>query len=239
MSPQLPLALAMRPGLVLEQFVAGPNAQLLAELQALLAGGQRHQIFIGGGPASGKTHLLVGACAAWEQRAAASGPGNRAVYVSLRAYADYEPELLEGLERHGLIALDDLQAVGGDDRWERALFGLYDRARANGCRLLLAANQGPAALPIRLADLRSRLAWGLSFQLRPLADADKLELLRGQAERRGLQLPEEVARYILDRHDRDLPALLALLERLDRASLAEQRPLTVPFVRRHLAPAGD
>ena len=236
MSPQLPLALGLRPSLSLADFVAGPNAQPLAALEAMIDGGGQPQIFLGGGPASGKTHLLVGACGAWDgAEAAGRRPGT--VYLSLHAHADYRPELLEGLEGHGLIAIDDLQAIAGRDDWEQALFILYNRARAAGCRLLLAADRGPAAVPIGLPDLRSRLTWGLSFQLQPLADRDKLQVLQRHAARRGLTLPDEAGRYILDRHSRDLPSLLHLLEGLDRASLAEQRRLTLPFVRDQLSRA--
>jgi DnaA family protein len=46
-----------------------------------------------------------------------------------------------------------------------------------------------------------------------------------------MAMPEAVAHYLLQRHARDLTALFGLLERLDRASLAAQRRLTVPFVR--------
>lgn len=233
MNPQLPLALCLRPPLSLEDFIAGPNAPALAAIRSLLTGGEQTQIYVSGGPASGKTHLLVGACEDWDSRVGGTGGG--AVYLSLGDHADYRVELLDGLEQHGLIAVDDLQAIAGVADWEEALFVFYNRARAAGCRLLLAGSGGPSVLPLRLADLRSRLAWGLSYQLQPLDDRDKTRLLQRQAERRGLILPGEVARYILDRHSRDLPSLLALLERLDRASLAERRRLTLPFVRAEMA----
>ncbi len=59
--------------------------------------------------------------------------------------------------------------------------------------------------------------------------------MRRLAQRRGLELPTEVARYLLARCPRDPRALVALVERLDRDSLAEQRRLSIPFVRRRLA----
>ena len=69
------------------------------------------------------------------------------------------------------------------------------------------------------------------FQLHGLNDDDKIAVLRGRAHSRGLVLPDEVAGYLLRHCHRDLTALLELLERLDRASLAGQRRLTVPFVK--------
>jgi DnaA family protein len=64
-----------------------------------------------------------------------------------------------------------------------------------------------------------------------LNDAEKAQALRLRARARGMEMPEAVASHLLQRHARDMAALFVLLERLDRASLAAQRRLTVPFVR--------
>ena len=44
-------------------------------------------------------------------------------------------------------------------------------------------------------------------------------------------LPEVVKGALFARYSRDLGVLIALLERLDAHSLAEQRRITIPFVR--------
>ena len=69
------------------------------------------------------------------------------------------------------------------------------------------------------------------FHLRQLGDADKQRLLENEARRRGLELAPQVAHYIMTRAARATRSLLALMERLDRASLSEGRRLTLPFVR--------
>jgi DnaA family protein len=86
-------------------------------------------------------------------------------------------------------------------------------------------------LAVSLADLRSRLAGGLVLQLRPLRDEEKAEVMRLQARQRGMEMPEELAAYLLRRCPRDMTALFALVEVLDQASLAAQRKLTIPFVK--------
>jgi DnaA family protein len=97
--------------------------------------------------------------------------------------------------------------------------------------MVFSADRGPAALALALPDLRSRLSWGLTLVVQGLDDNGRLELLHALAARRALKMPEEVARYLLDRSPRHTRDLIAIVERLDRASLAEQRRLTVPFVR--------
>jgi len=96
--------------------------------------------------------------------------------------------------------------------------------------------RAPAQLSLR-EDLRTRLAWGLVYQLKPLSEAEKASHLRAEASRRGLELSEEVVGYLLTRLPRDLASLRAVLEVLDRYSLAKQRALTLPLVREALARA--
>ncbi|MFT6430691.1 MAG: DnaA family protein [Halopseudomonas sp.] len=116
--------------------------------------------------------------------------------------------------------------------WEEALFHVYNRLREQGGRLLMAASASPRNMGFSLPDLISRLGWGLVFQLQPLDDQNKQEALKLRAERRGLQLPDEVARFMLSRGARGMGELFAVLEKLDHASLQAQHRLTIPFVKR-------
>ena len=138
------------------------------------------------------------------------------------------------MEGMGLVCLDDLHAVLGKEDWELALFHFFNRARQAGCRLLLSAVAAPRVLELDLPDLRSRLSWGVVFQLPVAGDETKQALLRFRAARRGLQMPPEVANYIVNRAPRSLGTLLQLLDQLDAASLAEQRSLSIPFVKQQL-----
>jgi DnaA-homolog protein len=112
--------------------------------------------------------------------------------------------------------------------------------RDAGAALVYAARNVPAALPLVLPDLRSRLAQCTLVALRALDDDGRAEVLRQRAASRGLLFDEAALDWLLKRCSRDLSDLSALFERLDRASLAAQRRLTVPFLRQVLeTPAGD
>ena len=104
--------------------------------------------------------------------------------------------------------------------------------------MLAAGNAPPGQLALR-DDLRSRLGWGLVYQLRALTDEDKARHLRAEAERRGLRLPDEVIRYLLNRLPRDLPSLNSAIELLDRYSLSRQRHITLALVRDALKADGQ
>lgn len=228
---QLPLGVRLRDDATFANYYPGANAAALGYVERLCeadAGWTESLIYLWGGAGVGRSHLLQAACLRFEQR------GEQAVYLPLAELADYGPELLDNLEQCELVCLDDLQAVAGRADWEEALFHLFNRLRDAGRRLLLAADTAPRELPIQLADLQSRLTLALVFQLQSLSDEDKLRALQLRASRRGLQLSDEVGRFILTRGERSMSALFELLERLDQASLQAQRKLTIPFLKETL-----
>jgi DnaA family protein len=197
-------------------------------LQRCLDGSGERVVYLSGASGSGRTHLLLGQCAA------AHKAGMQCAYLPLAERGAFNTGMLEGLEALDLVALDDVHEIARDAAWEQALFGLFNRCRDHATRMLFSADRGPAVLPLHLPDLSSRLAWGLSLVVQPLDDEGRLELLHSLAARRALKMPEDVARYLLDRSPRHTHDLVAIVEQLDHASLAEQRRLTVPFVRASL-----
>lgn len=132
----------------------------------------------------------------------------------------------------GLVVADDVERL--DAAGQQALFAAINAAREGHGAVLAAGSAPPAELPLR-EDLRTRLAWGLVYQLRPLTDAEKALHLRAEAERRGLKLGEDVVGFLLTHFPRDLASLRGALEVLDRYSLIKQRALTLPLAREALA----
>lgn len=130
---------------------------------------------------------------------------------------------------------DDVEKL--DEPSQIGLFNAINEARQLGGTVLAAGNAPPAQLPLR-EDLKSRLAWGLVYQVKPLTDDERSVFLRGEAERRGMQLADEVVSYLLTRMRRDLRSLTAILDRLDRFSLETKRPVTLRLVREALAAPG-
>lgn len=219
--PQLPLNIGLRDAATFSNFLPAANAAACHALEQ----GQEPFVYLWGAPGSGKSHLLQAACHA------VSEAGGTAIYLPLAEREGMAPAMLEGMEQMALVCLDDIDAVAGDAAWEQALFHLYNRLRESGRRLLAAGRAAPGALGLQLADLISRLGWGPVYQLQVLTDEEKGRALQQRAANRGMQLPPEVASYLLQRAPRDMHALFALLERLDEVSLAAQRKLTIPFVR--------
>jgi DnaA family protein len=125
-------------------------------------------------------------------------------------------------------AVDDVQAL--DDAAQIALFNLYNRARGGEVWLLVAGDLPPAQLAVR-DDVKSRLAWGLGFEILPLTDEEKRAALAGRARQSGLRLTPEMIDYLMARSRRDMPSLIALVDAIDRHSLETKRPVTLPMLR--------
>lgn len=230
---QLPLAIQLPDSATFSNLVEGDNGEAISHVQHCLSATESkcdgQAIYIWGASGCGKTHLLQAACHALSDQEAAT------VYLPLRDHEQLDPMMLEGLEGLALVCIDDIDAISGIGCWEDALFHLYNRMQTRQGYLLLAAHAPPTELDLVLADLSSRLSWGWVFQLQLLNDDEKKQALQLRAHTRGFSLSDEVGDYLLHYFSRDMHALFILLDRLDVASLIEQRRLTVPWVKKVLS----
>lgn len=224
MNAQIPLAFRFPPDQRLETFVGDTAVQVALNAVAQEAAGPH---FVVGPAGSGKTHLLLAACAA------AQAHGRQARYLPLASLAGNVAPALDGLSAD-LVCFDGLEAIAGQRDDEVALFHAHNRLRAEGCNLVYAARANPQALGLVLPDLQSRLGQCTRIVLELLDDAGRRAVLQQRAARRGLSLDDAVVDYLLRRVGRDLAGLTALFERLDRESLAAQRRITIPFLRQLL-----
>lgn len=202
-------------------FLPGGNAEALAVLKALAAGEAGETgVMLWGAPGAGKTHLLRAAVAAVEAR------GRRALFVAAATeLVGYETDLLTGQD---VVAIDDIDRADPDA--QARLFTLFNGLREQGRHLIVASRMPLSTLSLR-EDLRTRLGWGLVYEVTPLADADKPAALAAYARGRGFALSDDVVQYLLAHGRRDMAALVNVLTALDRYSLSTKRPITVPLLR--------
>jgi DnaA family protein len=215
---QLVLELASPPGPTLDNFVVGENAEVVAAVRALARGdcGERF-IYLWGGSGSGRTHLLRAVLREWQ------GAG-RTAHLCTRD----EPPVAAAVVATDAIAVDDVQQLSPPAQIE--LFNIYNDLRESSGLMLVAGDVPPARLALR-ADLLTRLAWGLVYEVHALSEEDRRAALQSYAVARGFELPDEVTDYLLARAPRDLSSLRALVDTLDRLSLEQKRAITVPLAR--------
>jgi len=229
---QLSLGISLADDATFANFYAAPDspaAQIIHALKYFFEEDSEHCIYMWGATGAGLSHLLQASCHY------ASGFCFSAQYLPMAELVRFSPyDILDELEDVDLVCLDGIQAIAGNEAWEQALFNFFNRSKDSGRRLLLTADASPMELPVNLPDLQSRLGWGLVFQLPEMSDTDKQQALQMRARARGLELADDVAQFILHRAPRKTAELFKCLDRLDNASLAEQRKLTIPFVKQVL-----
>lgn len=130
-----------------------------------------------------------------------------------------------------LSVVDDINTL--DEEAQIELFNYFNQLRASGGILITSGSAAPTQMGLR-DDLATRLAWGLVYQLHPLSDEEKAQALKTHARERGMKLPDEVVDYCLRYLRRDLPTLMAILNTLDKWSLTEKKPVTVPLLKKLL-----
>lgn len=223
---QYTLAVTLPEDETLDSFYGAGQTAAVAFLKCYLQQPQQQSpVYLFGASGSGKSHLLYAACVQAQEQ------GLTSQLLTLDECRQLSPRLLDDLEQLDLVCLDNIQAISGELSWQTAVFDLYNRMQEQGKALIIVGNQAPHQLGFQLADLVSRLQACTAFQLRLLTDDDKQKLLQQKARLRGMELPDEVARYLLNHQDRDIRALVSMLDQLDKATLVHQRKLTIPFVK--------
>ncbi|KPJ67209.1 MAG: hypothetical protein AMJ43_04880 [Coxiella sp. DG_40] len=221
---QLTLNIRLRDDSTFDNFYSKNNQQLIFYLRKLSCGNEQQFTYIWGKSGCGRSHLLQACCQV------ANESGLSSIYLPLSA-TELSPQILEDLEIIQLLCLDDIQGIAGQYQWEEAIFHIFNKLLDKKKPLLISADRAPFTLPINLPDLKSRLSSGVTFQIQPLSDDQKLTALRLRAKARGLYLSYDASKFLLNRYPRDTTSLFAALEKLDQTSLSTQHRLTIPFIK--------
>jgi len=219
---QLALPLKLQDHAVFDTFWPAGNEALLAFVNELCAHRDGPGCWLWGAQATGKSHLLQAVC----DRA-----GRNTAYLPMAEIRGANPAILDGMAAMAFLCIDDVHFAAGDIGWESALFRLFNEAAEQGSILVVAARATVRETGFGLADLESRFSLLPTFRIRALDDDARRAALKLRARHRGLELPDETARFLIRRQRRDMASLYALLDRLDDEALVARRRLTIPFVK--------
>jgi DnaA-homolog protein len=211
---QLLLDLGTQQPQTLDTFVVGRNEEVMHQMRQLASlSSSEHFVYLWGEPASGRSHLLHALAAT-----------TSACYLSANAKLGdfaYSPEI-------PLYLLDDCDKLPPES--QIAAFTLFNLVRDNGGFMVSTGNAAPATLAVR-DDLRSRMGWGLIYQVHRLSDDEKITALTQSAHARGFTISPGVLPYLITHYHRDMRSLAAMLDALDRYSLETKRAITLPLLR--------
>lgn len=223
MHPQLTLPLGVSSSSSFDAFYPGEaNAAAFNALTDFCVGKlDEQQLFFWGGNGTGKTHLLSAACQSFSHR------GYQAAFITGElASQDFA---LQGLESFDLLCVDDIHLL--NNAAEETMFHCVNRCRESATRLIFSANSPVDDIELSLRDLKTRLQWGTVFQLHALNDEELPNAVLKLFEQKSLQVENDVVDYVLRRFPRNMTSLRQLVDKLDQASLQEQRRVTIPLVR--------
>lgn len=190
----------------LDNFVVGCNAEVVAALRAVASENGEHFVYLWGESGAGRSHLLQALGLDTSQDGVPAFDTRQRVYV-----------------------VDDVDGLS--ESQQQRLFVLLNEIRAGGtARFVAAGNAAPMHLALR-DDVRTRLAWGLVYQIHALSDNEKAQALSAHATSRGLALPADVIEYLLTHMPRDMRTLVAVVDALDSYALSVKKPISVPLVR--------
>lgn len=205
---------AAEPAQSLDTFQIGANAEMAHLMHQFAQRASReHFCYLWAETGAGKTHILHGLAAT---------PGSR--YIAFDADAEqftYTPDT-------SLYLVDDIDRLTPERQIDA--FALFNQVREHRAYMVCAGPVPPAVLPVR-EDLRTRMGWGLVYQIHGLSDDEKIAALTQAAEARGLTLSASVLPYLLSHFKRDMRSLSTMLDALDQYSLETQRPVTLPLLR--------
>lgn len=200
-----------------DKFLGTENAELVYVLQ------HKHDpfIYVWGEEGAGKSHLLR----AWV--AQALDAGKKAVYIDAAA-----TPLTEAAFEAEYLAIDQIEKLGNDE--QALLFAVFNRFRNSGKGfLLLSSEHTPQQLVIR-EDLRTRMAYCLVYEVKPLTDQEKIDALVSMAAARQVTVDPEIFEYLLNHWRRDMDSLMQMLDTLDNYAVTMGKRITLPLLRQLL-----
>ncbi len=212
-----------------ETYYPGSDPTLISVLKNIASGVlEEPQIFLWGAANTGKTHVLQAMCRI------ASETHKRAMYIPMKELSSQDPTSIGELQDLDLVCIDDVQVIAKKPQWENALFNFINHHRTEKTTIVISSLFAPSESLFKLPDLNSRAVWGPVYKLTPLEEDHLDEALSFHAKVRGLELSDEVRSYLLTRYQRDVSTMVGIIEVLDKASLQEQRKVTIPFLKKTL-----
>lgn len=229
-NPQQALNLQLAQANTFETYYSGSDTTLVSILKNVASGIlEEPQIFLWGVANTGKTHLLQAMCRV------ASEAHKRTMYIPMNELLSQDPASIGELQDLDLVCIDDVQVIIKNRQWEKALFNFINHHRSQNTTIVISSLYEPTENLFELADLNSRAVWGPVYKLSPLEEQNLHDALSYHANVRGLELSDEVKNFLLTRYKRDVSSMVNMIEVLDKASLEEQRKVTIPFLKKTLA----
>lgn len=176
-------------------------------------------LFIYGGSGLGKTHLIRAICEEIQK----NHPEFHIIYTKGEVFAN---ELINAIQTHAtqefrekyrlvdLLAVDDVQFIGGKESTQEEFFHTFNELYEGGKQILLTSDRPPKEIKTLEDRLRTRFEWGLLADIQPPDYETRIAIIRRKAELLQIQIPDDVVEYIANRLKNNIRQLEGVVKRL-------------------------
>lgn len=200
-------AQTLNPNYTFDRFVVGP-CNRLAHASSLAIGENPgcayNPLFIHGNVGLGKSHLLQAICHTVLRR----DPNARVLYMSCE---DFTNAFIQAITTHQLdafrdyyrsadvLVIDDVQFLANKEKTQDEFFHTFNALYDAQKQIVLSSDRPPVEIPTVEERLVSRFKWGLVAEVEAPCFDTRVAIVRRKAAGRGVDLPEDVARYLAER----------------------------------------
>lgn len=176
-------------------------------------------LYIYGGSGLGKTHLLH----AIGNYVHAVHPEFNICCVSSEEFTndviaaikyDTREELRKKYRSLDLLLIDDIQFIGGKEATELEFFNTFNALYGANKQIVITSDQSPKDLPSLQERLRTRFAWGITADIKPPEVETRVAILKGKAERDGVNITNEALLYMAERFSSNVRELESCYNRV-------------------------
>lgn len=225
----------LNPNYTFERFVVGP-CNRLAHASALAIGENPgcayNPLFIHGNVGLGKSHLLQAICHTVLRR----DPNARVLYMSCE---DFTNAFIQAITSHQIdafrdyyrsadvLVIDDVQFLANKEKTQDEFFHTFNALYDAQKQIVLSSDRPPVEIPTVEERLVSRFKWGLVAEVEAPCFDTRVAIVRRKAAGRGVELGEDVARFLAERVTANIRELEgAVIKVVGIAAITEQ-PITL------------
>lgn len=225
-----------------DNFVVGKCNQMghaMALQVAKNPGKAYNPLLLYGSTGLGKTHLMYAAGNFMRSHS----PGMRVLYLRseqffnamMKALADKTmAQFKKQFQQVDALLIDDIQFFAGKNTTQEEFFHTFNSLVDGKQQIILTCDRYPREVENLEPRLKSRLGWGLSVVLEPPDDETRATILMDKAQRRGIELPADVAWQIAKRLHSSVRDLEGALNTLAARANFTGRPITLEFAQETL-----
>ncbi|MBC8329911.1 MAG: chromosomal replication initiator protein DnaA [Planctomycetes bacterium] len=196
--------------------------------------------FLHGSVGLGKTHLLQGIA----HQLLGDQPDQKIVLLSCEEFVNH----FIGALQHGnlnsfrnryrnadVLVVDDIHLLANKARTQEEFFHTFNTLHNARKQIVLSSDSSPEDIPQLQERLVSRFKWGLVAEIEPPCFETRVAILQAKAERMGMEVPRDVARYIAEHIENNVRELEGSLTKLTAMASLFGRAVDVGLARQVLS----